>query len=52
MEAGGSTEDLFAGVRIEGNPEADSVTVTVYEESVQAFDGTVLYEDYQKAWEY
>ena len=52
VEPGSSTEDLFAGVRIEGNPEADSVTVTVYEESVQAFDGTVLYEDYQKAWEY
>ena len=41
VEPGGSTEDLFAGVRIGGNPEADSVTVTVYEESVQAFDGTV-----------
>lgn len=52
VEPGGSTEDLFAGVRIGGNPEADSVTVTVYEESVQAFDGTVPYGDYQKAWEH
>ena len=52
VQPGDSTTELFTGVRIDQEPEGDTVAVTVYEESVQAFVGTVPCKDYQEAWKH
>ena len=52
VQPGDSTTELFTGVRIDQESEGDTVAVTVYEESVQAFVGTVPCKDYQEAWKH
>lgn len=52
VQPGESTGELFTGVRVDHQTESETVTVTVYEESVQAVCGSVPYKDYREAWKY
>lgn len=52
VQPGGSTEELFTAVSVGQAPVGDTVTVTVYEESVQAFHGSGAYKTYKEAWEH
>lgn len=52
VQPGDSTGEFFTGVKVDRQTEEDTVTVTVYEESIQAMHGSVPYKDYKEAWNY
>lgn len=52
VNPGDSTSELFEGVIPENCKEAESITVTVMEESVQACDAGVPYRNYREAWKH